>query len=155
MNIKLADHEIRLGNEVIATFKRFQQKGFKAHEAGGILLAQIRSKEIFILKASVPDKKDQSSRFRFLRQIQPAQNIIIKAFKESNHRTVYIGEWHTHPETSPSPSGQDIRMIKEQFSKGALNESFILLIIVGLRDLYVAKYDGELISTVVKLIDDN
>ncbi len=146
MTIQLQKYQIHLSEEVLRVFKQFQQKDTGAHEAGGILLAQIRGKEIFVIKATVPATEDRSSRYRFLRVAKPAQQIITESFAESSSRTIYIGEWHTHPELMPSPSGQDLKMIEQQLKRGVLNESFLLLIIVGLKGVYVAKYDGKLVA---------
>lgn len=45
----------------------------------------------------------------------------------SGQKTIYIGEWHTHPENYPNPSGVDNKMIVQQYFKNRINEPFLIL----------------------------
>jgi hypothetical protein len=44
----------------------------------------------------------------------------------------YVGDWHTHPELAPSPSGRDLRSIEECARKSTHGLNGFLLIVVGL-----------------------
>jgi integrative and conjugative element protein (TIGR02256 family) len=134
---------IYISDSVIELIKSFKQFGSTDNESGGILLGQIRDKGIYILRASTPNKFDKASRFSFECNKDAAQVIINFEFQNSNKKTIYIGEWHTHPEKIPSPSGIDKSMIKEQFRRNTLNEPFLILVIQGLGDLYIALWDGK------------
>ncbi|WP_417237440.1 MULTISPECIES: Mov34/MPN/PAD-1 family protein [Flavobacteriaceae] len=130
---------------VINVFKFFRQTGKKS-EMGGILLGKIVGNKIYVLKASIPTSFDKSSRFSFNRHKKSAQLFIDYEFLNSNGTIIYIGEWHTHPESNPTPSGPDLRMIKNQFKENIINEDFLLMVIIGLKSNFVAHYDGTKIS---------
>lgn len=127
----------------IKIIESYKQNKKKNHESGGILLGQIINNNIHILKASTPNKFDKSSRYSFECDKDAAQVIIDYEFVNSENKTIYIGEWHTHPENYPNPSNIDIGMIKNQYFKNRLNEPFLVLLIQGLKGLYVALYDGN------------
>jgi len=137
------NRKINISETVIEIFEKFKQKNKKDNESGGILIGQIKDDEIFILKASIPNKFDKASRYYFECNKDAAQIIINYEFYNSGRKSIYIGEWHTHPENTPTPSSIDKRMIKEQFKKNKLNEPFLILIIQGLEDIYVSLYDGK------------
>lgn len=130
---------------VINVFKSFRQTGRK-QEIGGILMGKIVGSKIYVQKASIPTPFDKSSRFSFNRHKKSAQLFIDYEFLNSSGTVIYIGEWHTHPESNPTPSGVDLRMIKNQFKENIINEDFLLMVIIGLKSNFVAHYDGTKIS---------
>ncbi|WP_353723141.1 Mov34/MPN/PAD-1 family protein [Dyadobacter sp. 676] len=69
------------------------------------------------------------------------QIIINYEFENSHGQIIYLGEWHTHPECSPSPSQRDLSMIREQFKLTSLNTNFVLLLIQGFEVLDVGVLD--------------
>jgi integrative and conjugative element protein (TIGR02256 family) len=140
---KRKDKIIYISDSVIAIFEKHKQIKKNDNESGGILIGQIKGKNIYILRASTPNIFDKSSRYFFECNKDAAQIIINYEFYNSGNRSIYIGEWHTHPENTPSPSSIDKKMIKNQFKKNKLNEPFLILIIQGLKNLYVSLYDGE------------
>lgn len=137
---QISGYQIYLSNSVLEIFDKYTQTNKDSHEAGGILLGQTSGKSIYILKATIPTKFDKSTRYSFIRSKEIAQIIVDYEFINSNRKTIYLGEWHTHPEKIPSPSGQDIKMIKEQRKLSKLNEDFILLFIKGIEKLYAGVY---------------
>ena len=94
-----------------------------------------------------PNKFDKATRTGFIRDKDAAQVIVDFEFINSDNKSIYLGEWHTHPEDIPTPSEQDMKMIKEQFHKNSLNEPVIFLVIVGLKKNYINIYDGKKIGT--------
>ncbi len=135
--------KIHISDTVIEIFEKYKQKNIKDNESGGILIGQIKDDNIYILKASIPNKFDKSSRYYFECNKDAAQIIINYEFYNSGKRSIYLGEWHTHPENIPTPSGIDKRMIKGQFNRNKLNEPFLILIIQGLEEIYLSLYDGK------------
>jgi integrative and conjugative element protein (TIGR02256 family) len=133
---------------VMRIFEGFKQYNKKDNESGGVLLGQIIDDKIYILKASTPNKFDKASRFSFECNKDAAQVIIDYEFINSENKTIYLGEWHTHPEDYPNPSGIDIRMIKNQYFKNKLNEPFLILLIQGRKEIYIAKFDGNKIESI-------
>jgi integrative and conjugative element protein (TIGR02256 family) len=134
---------IFISDSVLELIKSFKQFGAIENESGGILLGQISDKSIYILRASTPNKFDKSSRYSFECNKDAAQVILNYEFQNSDKKTIYIGEWHTHPEKNPTPSGTDKSMIIGQFKKNKLNEPFLILIIQGLSEFYIALWDGK------------
>ena len=136
--------------------ERFKQTHKKDSEAGGILLGQVTEKNVYILKVTIPNKFDSASRCSFDCNKDAAQIIINYEFFNSGQKTIYIGEWHTHPEDYPNPSVVDNKMIDKQYFKNKLNEPFLILIIQGLKGLYAAIFDGKkLEETKLTIIEEN
>jgi len=133
---------------VINIIESYRQINRKDNESGGILFGQISDNNIYILKASTPNKYDRASRYSFECNKDAAQILIDFEFINSSNKTIYIGEWHTHPENNPSPSGIDKGMIKNQYFKNRLNEPLLILLIQGLKGLYVTLYDGSKIESI-------
>ena len=134
---------VAVDDGVLNVFRHFRQVGRKL-EKGGILLGQCYDNDsIVIKKASTPTKFDKSHRFNFFRDKRSAQLFIDYEFLNSNGKTIYLGEWHTHPEDYPTPSGTDVKMIKNQFNKNSINEDFLIMVIVGRKSFYVCYFDGK------------
>ena len=113
------------------------------NEQGGILLGVVMMNEIRICKASIPTVFDKSNRFSFERNKKSAQLFIDYEFLNSGGKIIYLGEWHTHPESFPTPSNVDLKMIKTQYVKNNLNENFLIMIIIGTKEKYVSFFDGK------------
>lgn len=140
-----------LNDGVLDIFQGYIQNTPSKNEAGGILLGQIKDDYIYIIRSTIPNKFDKATRYSFTRNKEMAQIIADFEYINSDQRTIYIGEWHTHPEDMPSPSGQDMRMIEEQYKKGKNLYPFIFLIIQGRVGLFVSVYNGnELVKMVEK-----
>ncbi len=135
---KIGNYEIYFTEDVLLLISKFKQIRHKQNEAGGILLGQVKKNSIYITRISFPSSHDKSSRYSFSRNKNNAQAIIDYEFHNSNRRTIYLGEWHTHPEEFPTPSNTDRKMIKDQFSKNKLNEPFLLQYIQGTKGFYLA-----------------
>jgi integrative and conjugative element protein (TIGR02256 family) len=99
---------ILVEDEVINIVEQHAQKSGTSLEAGGILLGYRRGKHLHITSATEPASNDKRSRFRFERDIEPHQGIARQHWLSSNQKIDYLGEWHTHPETNPSPSQLDM-----------------------------------------------
>ncbi len=135
---KIGKYNVYFTKDVLLLISKFIQSKQKQYEAGGILLGQVKENNIYITRVSFPSNQDKSSRFSFSRNKDYAQAIIDFEFHNSNKRTIYLGEWHTHPEELPTPSTTDRKMIKDQFSKNKLNEPFLLQYIQGTKGFYLA-----------------
>jgi integrative and conjugative element protein (TIGR02256 family) len=132
-----------IARSVLNIIESFKQSTKRSSESGGILLGQVRDNDVFILKVTTPNKFDHASRFLFNCNKDAAQVIIDYEFINSGHKTIYLGEWHTHPENYPSPSNIDRRMIDNQYFKNKINEPFLVLLIHGLEGTYSAIFDGN------------
>lgn len=137
------NYKIFIDQEVLEILKRYKQTEITMPESGGILLGQIVQSSIFVKRISIPNRFDKSGRHYFYRDKHAAQLIVNYEFLNSDRRTIYLGEWHTHPEQHPKPSGTDRNMIKNQLHLGTLNEPFALLLIQGLQSIYLGIQVGE------------
>jgi integrative and conjugative element protein (TIGR02256 family) len=148
INIKIT----RTALDVIEGHKQIKRK---AKESGGILLGQVIGNEVFILKVSTPNIFDKASRHSFDCNKDAAQVIINYEFMNSGQKTIYIGEWHTHPENHPTPSRVDNKMIVQQYFKNRINEPFLILLIQGFKGIYIGIFDGKtLTETKLSIVDD-
>ncbi len=143
MKLIINGKELVLIERVKKIFNYFRQDTKDKNESGGILLGQINKDSILITRASIPSKKDKSDRYNFVRDKTMSQLIIDYEFANSDGRTLYLGEWHTHPANIASPSGIDSSMIHEQFTKNKIHTDFLLLVILGLKSDYIATYNGK------------
>lgn len=132
-----------LTDTVLNIFDSFTQNTINKNESGGILLGQIDEKTVYMVRATTPNKFDKASRYNFVRDKTAAQILADFEYMNSSKQTIYFGEWHTHPEDYPSPSGQDIKMIKGQYKLGKNFPPFIFLIIQGIKGIYVGIYNGS------------
>ncbi|MEG0408477.1 MAG: Mov34/MPN/PAD-1 family protein, partial [Bacilli bacterium] len=105
--------KINVGEDVRNTFVKFSLKTNEYNkEFGGILLGRVTEDgEVFIEIATEPNFWDVSNYLSFIRRKDPSQYIIDKLWKKSKGIINYLGEWHTHPFASNSPSNGDLVMI--------------------------------------------
>ena len=102
-----------------------------APEAGGILLGYRRGSHLHVTEASAPVAPDHASRTRFFRSAAPHQQAALARWRESGGLMDYLGEWHTHPEHSPSPSTIDTGGWQHICSK---RKTPMLFVILGTQD---------------------
>jgi integrative and conjugative element protein (TIGR02256 family) len=117
----------------MAVFDRHRQVRPRSREAGGVLLGRLvlESSDVIIDAASEPAPKDVRSRFRFFRAALPAQRVVNAAWADSGGSKNYLGEWHSHPEDVPSPSGTDLEDWHRVVLKTLCEQDFLLFVIVG------------------------
>ena len=56
-----------------------------------------------------PGAADKATLSSFTRQDERHQEAATEAWRKSQHRQTYVGEWHSHPCGRPVPSGMDRR----------------------------------------------
>lgn len=136
--------QIFFTSSVLNIFNKFRQFNGNHNERGGILLGQVDeiANKVLVCRASLPSPEDKSNFTSFTRNRHFAQGIIDYEFNNSGGKNTYLGEWHTHPARSAIPSGQDLQMISEQFSKNELKIEFLLFCIVAQEQLFLDLYEG-------------
>lgn len=146
--IERGKYKIHLSEDTMSLVNLYKQDKIYKKESGGILLGSVsHDYNVYISKLSLPSSFDKNNRNSFERDKKIAQIIIDYEFHNSKGKVIYLGEWHTHPERHPSPSGVDMNMIKEQYNRNHINEDFLILLIGGLEGFYLGVYDGcDLIS---------
>jgi integrative and conjugative element protein (TIGR02256 family) len=151
MEIKIDTYLLSLSAEVLHILEKYIQRKLSDPESGGIILGKIISDTIQIQRLSIPTELDKRSRMNFERHRLSAQIVTNYEYANSYGQVAYLGEWHTHPEDHPSPSGTDIKMIKQQFNQNKIHTDFLILLIQGRKSLFAAiiNKDGTLICSLV------
>lgn len=100
---------IRISATVLSTIERYRQLNKRSPEAGGLLIGEVYGEYgIWVKALTVPAYSDKASRISFIRR-DPSHNQLLKYWHEqSGGKMQYLGEWHTHPQAVPSPSGIDL-----------------------------------------------
>jgi len=124
--------------QVYQEMQAYRQTRPEDHEAGGVLLGRVYPSRTVVQRVSVPGEGDKAGRFFFDRSVRRAQAIVNEAWNESNGELVYLGEWHTHPEGFPRPSGTDLALIHNMLRDSRMEIDRLYLTIVGLDAWYVS-----------------
>lgn len=122
--------------EVLSVFQRHIQAGPSDLEGGGLLLGYVRGSHLEIVEATVPTKFDRRFRTFFERMRELHEHIAQKRWADSDGLVRYIGEWHTHPQDYPTPSGTDLTEWRKLSSKRK-DKRPVLGLIVGRKALYL------------------
>ncbi|OYW23286.1 MAG: hypothetical protein B7Z20_00245 [Sphingobium sp. 32-64-5] len=77
-------------------------------ERGGILLGSRRGRHLHIEAATLPSRWDKATMFAFHRGTAGHQAAALRRWKTSRSTSDWLGEWHSHPERSPTPSKIDL-----------------------------------------------
>lgn len=131
--------------EVIKVFLSYRQLNVTSPESAGVIIGERRGSHIVIKTVSEPNNNDIRSRFTVNRIGTHHQQKVDQAFIDSKGISQYVGEWHTHPEDIPTPSGLDFASWNEN-----LNSNLpLILIIVGRKKFWVAKKYNQKILPLV------
>lgn len=103
------DSLLLVESSVLTRMEPFRQRLPTFPEAGGILTGFRRGPHIQVAHLTTPLARDQRSRIFFHRVDPGHQAFAEKQWNETSQQSDYVGEWHTHPERIPAPSGVDLR----------------------------------------------
>ena len=107
--------ELVIERQVMGTFEEHQQLRPRIPEAGGGLIRHVRrQQEIKVTLATGPRPTDIRARHSYKPDRRAEQAEIDYAHKKG---LVFLGDWHTHPESLPSPSAGKTSYIQEAFKK--------------------------------------
>ncbi|WP_104047656.1 Mov34/MPN/PAD-1 family protein [Vibrio jasicida] len=113
------------------------------NEAGGFLFGEIQSGVVTIQVVSTPSKADKRSRYGFSWNKHEANKTIQENFKKGLH---YLGDWHTHPCSQPTPSLDDTQAIRSTFLDSQHQLNYFIMLILGTKGIeqsYLALTDGK------------
>jgi len=105
-------------------------------EAGGLLLGSVHGAHLLIEQATTPTAWDKRFRYLFERMPFGHETVALSRWMASQGTVRYLGEWHTHPENYPHPSGLD-RSEWNRLSAKRRDRRAMLAVIVGRMDLYI------------------
>lgn len=137
---------------VIEVFQRHIQAGSSDCEAGGLLLGTVHGSSLSVTEATVPTIWDKRLQFLFERMPFGHRSIAHARWKASGGLVRYVGEWHTHPQDHPCPSGLD-RTEWKKLSRRRADGRPMLAVIVGRQGLYVELVSHEGIDQTMEPID--
>ncbi len=141
--IELEKYKIYIPENIISILDKYKQNNSQ-NESGGIILGSVSNDyNVYVSKLSLPTSFDKNNRYSFERDKKIAQILIDYEFYNSGGKTIYLGEWHTHPEDNPTPSYTDINMIKKQYKENRINDDFLIMLIGGFKEYYLGVFDGS------------
>ena len=94
---------------VANTWDSHRQAAAGAPESFGVLVGATSKdrREVWIEDVTTPMPLDRRSRFHFELLDPHHQRIVDQAFLRSGGSRIYLGTWHTHPQSRPRPSRVD------------------------------------------------
>ena len=119
---------IVLSDRVLAHLRRHRQLRSGMTEAGGLLFARFLPGKILVEQATGPGVFDRRSRVGFIPSVPAAQRTIRRLHGRGLH---YVGDWHTHPETIPTPSAEDCKSIRSVYQESIHHLAGLLMVIAG------------------------
>jgi integrative and conjugative element protein (TIGR02256 family) len=132
---------------------QFRQDDDKATEAGGVIIGRhiAGSDDVVADLVTSPMRGDRRSRTHFFRSARGHQAQLDSAWLRSEGTQVYLGEWHTHPEGHPTPSGIDFGDWSRRLMLDTVEARFVYFLIVG--QIEVCAWEGDRDSLhIVKLV---
>lgn len=132
-----------LDKPTLRRMHRYRQVSRNALEAGGQLFARFEHGRVFVSEATGPRRRDVRTRTSYVPDRVSEQREIDARHKKGLH---YVGDWHTHPEREPQPSGRDFESIKDCFLKSRHHLNAFVFVVVGTSDdlngMHVSLHDG-------------
>lgn len=135
---------LHFSKSTLETFCQHMQASDTCCEAGGLLLGSVHGAHMLIDQATVPTVRDKRFRYLFERMPFGHEAIALSRWTSSQGTIRYLGEWHTHPEDRPHPSGLD-RSEWSRLSAIRRDKRPMLAVIVGRKTLHV-----ELVSSAAR-----
>jgi len=125
---------LRLVDDAVRTVRLYRQMRNSDNEAGGVLLGRLilDCDDVIVDEVSTPTSSDVRGRFAFFRGKSDAQRLVDEKWQQSMGTQIYLGEWHTHPESDPTPSANiDIKNWHRITNNAKFEQEFLFFIIVG------------------------
>lgn len=124
---------LKLDEAVVEVLLSHAQRDPNAMEAGGVLMGRhIRgTRDVVVDSVTTPMRGDRRSRFSFHRSRRPHQHALDETWKLSEGTCVYMGEWHTHPESYPNPSSVDLADWRKRLRRDEVDSESLFFVIVG------------------------
>lgn len=122
---------IKVTSPVLKVMQAYAQHSRTATEAGGVLLGRYiqNSNDVVVDAVTEPMPGDRRTRCSFFRAKARHQAAINAAWEASDGTCTYLGEWHTHPEANPTPSGVDTKGWCRRLREDQYDEELFFLIV--------------------------
>lgn len=132
---------LNFSDDVREVFEKHVQVGDRP-ESGGILLGTVHERGLLVTVATTPSRLDRQFRYLFERLPFGHRAVAKRLWRASAGTTRYIGEWHTHPQDCPTPSGIDLDEW-QKLAKVRADKLPLLAVIVGRKTLHVELAHGN------------
>jgi integrative and conjugative element protein (TIGR02256 family) len=121
----------------LAQMLAFRQVSPQQTEAGGMLLGRhiCGCDDVVVDEVTIPMPGDRRTRTSFWRAQGGHQQVLDARWSASRGTCAYLGEWHTHPEPTPSPSAVDLRDWRRRLSEDRFDGDFLAFLIVGTHEV--------------------
>ncbi len=119
---------LAIEQNVLDHFVKWRQLDLKMPEAGGQLFGAVEGQCIKVKLATGPRRSDRRGRFFFIADRLAERREISALHKSGLH---YLGDWHTHPQSIPTPSGTDLSSMADLFAQSKHDLNAFLMVIVG------------------------
>jgi integrative and conjugative element protein (TIGR02256 family) len=140
-------------------FMKAESKSSDDIETGGVLVGQYSPPGKYVIhKATGPGPKAIRTSTLFRRDVEYCQGEIDRAAEVWGLKGQYVGEWHYHTSNSNSPSGTDIKSLKEiAGDEKYLIDHPIMIIFSNASECAITIHDrtGRCVKLPVNVFDDN
>jgi integrative and conjugative element protein (TIGR02256 family) len=124
--------QIVFEDPVIETMFSKAQVHQDTKERGGLLLGRLYPDENLIVVVEAMESPAISSKnTEIYVDNDVANRDMKKRWEDSNGKITYVGDWHTHPERTPSPSCIDTTTFKDTYRSSKMDQNFLICAIVG------------------------
>jgi integrative and conjugative element protein (TIGR02256 family) len=133
-----SDQRIVFTDKAVEQMTAYRQQKWWQGEAGGVLLGRhlLETPDLVVDEVTVPQKEDRRGRLSFFRSKQ--HGVVARARWVSESETLaYLGLWHTHPESDPTPSSVDRRDWDNAVAGDVFEGDRLFFPIVGTRRIRV------------------
>lgn len=91
-------------------------------ETGGVLAGYTENGTVYITHASDAGPKAVEKRDRFEKDVEYCQAFLDNLYQQHGSQAVYVGEWHSHPNSNNKPSTTDLT----SFHNIAMGQSYLV-----------------------------
>lgn len=132
--------QIVIAPAALAHLAKHRQLRWFSSEAGGQLFGTVTAEEVVVSRATGPYRGDKRGRYSYRSNPKAAQ----AAIKENAAAgLMYLGEWHTHPEHTPTASPSDLATMDLLHERSTLRLSSVILLIQGTDRLTIYDVGAE------------
>ncbi len=138
-----------VSTDVINKISEYRQINGTKNESGGILLGYRREPHIEIVSFTTPSDEDIQSPIAFIRKEKSHQIDSDNKWLKSNKQIDYVGEWHTHPQTTAIPSIIDKTNWGKKFA--GQKDKKMIGIILGMKNDWYGEICSKPISKLIRI----
>jgi len=142
-HISFHDLDLSISKSVYDLWLKYRQINHNNTEACGVLIGtkDFDSNHYWIESVTIPMSKYIRKEYSFTMKDPIHQQIVDKAYLDSDGTFIYLGTWHSHPQTIPIPSHIDYqdwqRCLKRNLDRS------LFFIIIGLEQIKIFIYVND------------